>query len=78
MNLSLTEEQKKLYLAFYGGRCPVCESYDTTVGDYFDYPVFRKYKFSQQAECNKCGARWLDIYELRDMEFIDYGDKDYV
>ena len=63
----LTTEQKEQYLSGWM-RCPICQCEDIRAedaGETIDN------KMTQQISCYDCGASWIDIYTLMDIELVN-------
>jgi transcription elongation factor Elf1 len=60
---TLTPEQKKVYLATGGAKCPFCGSDDieSSAGD-----TDANYT-TREVACGACGEEWTDVYTLTDV-----------
>jgi len=47
--------------------CPKCQSGDINAGDY----DFEDHMVWSEVSCEKCGAKWRDIYTLTDVESVE-------
>ena len=59
-----TDAKKELYIKGGGIKCPLCRSVDIE-GGFVQTDTSLAW---QRMQCNKCEARWRDIYRLIDIE----------
>lgn len=64
-----TEKQKHKYLQDKGRTCPYCESSDIASSPYSVH--IDSLKAYQGIECEDCGKKWRNCYNLVDIQEID-------
>lgn len=68
--MTLTNEQKKDYVADMGIYCPYCES-DDIWGDDWEYGTGQVWEVMR---CRTCGKKWTDVYTLTLIEEREESD----
>ncbi|MFH1031076.1 MAG: hypothetical protein V1767_00695 [Chloroflexota bacterium] len=68
-----TPEQEKEYLDNSGGKCPVCGSENIVAYGGMDFDG--NGTASEKVQCNNCGAKWYDIYNLIGIQQINDEDE---
>lgn len=63
----LSKAAKKRYIENGEGTCPFCHTEDSTKFDYKDFEPQEDGELHQEARCQQCGHRWVDVFRLVDV-----------